>query len=277
MAVKTWKGFVTFGMLSIPVYLNTCARDKRIDMHTYHVACDGQVKMPKYCPICQVQLQASEIYKGYETGTGIVKITEAELDGITPETGHIVEISECVKWDQLDPSLLAESFYILPDTAGAKGYSLLTKVLRDSGLVAIGQLTKNGREHVVVLRPKATGLMLHFLWYESEVNRVPEFESFESAALTTTEIKLGTQLAQSLVSDFDHAKFEDGYAMRLTTLISSKLDKTIQPPTLVKAMTPAVMDISSALQASLANPKRKAAAEEAAPKGKAKGKGKKAA
>jgi DNA end-binding protein Ku len=276
MAQKVWKGHLSFGLLNIPVFLNTCARDKRIDMHNYHVACNGPVKMPKFCPQCQVQLQPTEIFKGYETGTGIVKITDEELDSITPETGHIVEITECVKWDQLDPSLLAESYYILPDTAGTKGYSLLAKVLRDANLVALGQLTKNGREHIVVLRPKNRALMLHYLWYENEVNRVPEFESFEPVALTATEIKLGAQLAQSLASDFEHAKFEDGYAMRLNTLISSKLDKTIQAPAPVKTVAPPVMDISAALEASLKSPKRKIVPQEAAaPIAAAKGKSKK--
>jgi DNA end-binding protein Ku len=280
MATKVWSGFLQFGLLNIPVFLNTAARDKDVKMHNYHVACNGPISMPKFCSKCQVHLQPGEIYRGFDRGKGqgVVPISDQELEDITPETGHIVEISECCKWDQLDPSLLAESFYILPDDAGAKGYSLLAKVLRDSNLVAIGQLTKNGREHVVVLRPKGAALMLHYIWYQSEIKKVPEFESFAPVALSATEIKLGTQLAQSLVSDFEHGKFEDGYAMRLTTLISSKLDKAIQPPVPVKTVTPAVMDISAALSASLAAPKRRITLQpDAEPKVKAKKRSKKAA
>src|SRR5712671_5491322 len=193
MATKTWKGHLRFGALTIPVFLNVAARDQRIELHSYHSVCNSSVKMPKFCPACNLNpVPPDQIYKGYDTGSGIVKITEQEMDAITPETEHIMDVSEIVKWENVDPVYLAESFYLLPDPAGVKAYSLLVKTLKDTGRVAIAQLTKSSREHMVCLRPKGNGLMLHYLYYQTEVNRVPEFESLPMSSFTSNEMTLAT-------------------------------------------------------------------------------------
>jgi DNA end-binding protein Ku len=275
MAVKCWKGFLKFGLLSIPVYLNVAARDKRIDLHTYHEACNSQIKAPKYCPKCEVMLQPTETYRGYDAGNGIIKLTDEEMESITPDTDKAMEISDCVEWKDVDPIYLAESFYLLPDDAGKKAYSLLAKTLTESGRVGIVQITKSSREHMAVIRPKGAGLMLHYLWYETEIAQVSEFDNLQPVAVTASEVKLAKQLADSLASEFDPEQYEDGYLQRLNTLIASKLDSKIAAPAPVHAAAKsATVDISAALEASLVNrPKRKISVKEepvAAKKGKTK-------
>lgn len=275
MAAHTaWKGYLNFGLLSIPVKLFTAARDKRTETHNFHVACHTQIKMPKYCPACQVQLQPTEIVKGYLTGKGLVQITTEELDSITPETGRIMEISECVSLAEVDLLYFAESFFIVPELAGGKAFWLLAKTLKDTGRVAIVQITKNGREHTAILRAKGAGLTLHYMWFSDEIARIPEFEDLQEVSVSATEAKMARQLCDSLTGAFAPEQFEDGYRMRLDQLIASKLDKAVAPPAPVteKKMA-ATVDIASMLEASLANrPARKAAGKE--PK---KSKGKKAA
>lgn len=258
MASKVWKGHLQFGLLNIPVFLNVAARDKRIDLHNYHKECNGPIKMPKFCPACNVQLQPTDIYKGYDAGNGIVPITEEELDAITPETERVMEISDFVRWKEIDPVYLAESFYLLPDDAGKKAYGLLVKVLNDSGRVGIAKLTKSQREHVVIIRPRGNGLMCHYIWYPAEIAEVPEFENLSEPKLAANEVKLATQLVESLSSEFDPTQYKDGYAERLNQLISSKLDKTIKAPEPVKAtVNSQPQDMMATLMASLKSPKRK--------------------
>src|SRR5438105_2126521 len=123
-AHKVWRGHLTFGLLSIPVYLNVAARDKRVELHTFHTECNGPVKSPKYCPACAKMLSQDEVYKGYQAGNGIVRLSDQEIEAVTPASDKVLEISECVKWSDIDPIYLAESFFLLPDTAGQKAYAL---------------------------------------------------------------------------------------------------------------------------------------------------------
>ena len=286
MATKTWKGFLNFGLLSIPVFLNVAARDKRVETRNFHKACNSPVKMPKYCEHCNCMLQPTEIYRGYEAPTGIIPLGQEELDAIAPATEKVMDIAALVPAKDVDPIYMAESFYLLPDGPGSKAYSLLCKTLVDTNRMAIAQLTKSNREHMVVIRPKGNGLVLNFLWYENEIAKVPEFDNFQPVALSAAELKAAKQLAENLEGDFHPEEFEDGYMQRLNTLIESKLDSTIAAPTPVKAVTPPAMDIMAALTASLTNkPKRKITLKDqplvppitAAPAAKAKGKKGKAA
>lgn len=274
MSTKVWKGFLNFGLLSIPVYLNVGARDKKLELNTFHTACNGRIKMPKWCPSCSVMLEPTETYRGYDAGSGIVKLTDEEMEAITPTTEKVMEISECVEWKDVDPLYLAESFYVLPDDAGRKAYGLLTKTLMETGRVAVVQLTKSSREHVAILRPKGHGLVLNYLWYPNEIAQVSEFENLRPIALSAAETKLAKQLVESLAADFNPSQYEDGYLQRLNTLIASKLDSKVAAPAPINMPTrAATVDISAALEASLKNPRRKAAEkEDDAPKGKKKSK-----
>ncbi len=278
MATRTWKGFISFGLLSIPVGLAVAARDEHISLNMLHSSCKGRIRMPRTCEICKTVVPSEEIVKAYPTGNdAYVVLTEQEIDAIEPQSGKTIEISHCVRAAEVDEVYLGESFFILPEAPGLKAYGLLVRALKDSGRVALAQICKSNREHIVLLRPRGTGLVAHFLFYPSEVHKVAEFDSIVSPDLSKNEIALALKLVESLASDFCPDEFENGYEMRLSQLIASKMDSKVAAPTPVNVPTKVpTIDIASALIASLASPKRKAGTEEAAPKGKAK-KGKKAA
>lgn len=265
MATKVWKGHLNFGLVSIPVYLNTGARDEHTALCQLH-SCGSRTKKPDWCPKCNKQITRDEIQKAYEVGDDkYVLLTKEELDGIAPASEKVMEISECVNAYEVDEIYMAESFYLIPDEGGKHAYALLVKGLKDTGRVAIAQLTKNSREHVVLIRPSGNGLMLHALYYPNEVNRVPEFESLKEQPLPVNEIKLATRLIDSLAAKFDPEQFENGYDMRLNQLIASKLDKAVSAPAPVKVTASVLPDLTAALQASLMKPRRTIAMKEPAP------------
>ena len=251
MATRTWKGYINFGLLSIPVGLCVCARDSHVALKNLHKKCNAPLNMPKICSACKEQVTTDQIVKGYENGDGYVLLNDDELDSILPATEKVMEISETVKWSEVSPHLLAESFYVLPEPPGVKAYTLLQRSLVESGRVALAQLTKNNREHIVLIRPHGTGLMLHMIWYAKEVAQVPEFINFKPASLAPDEVKLAKQLVDSLADKFEPDQFENGYDQRLTQLVSSKLDKTVSAPTPIKPAEPTTIDLMAALQKSI--------------------------
>lgn len=194
MATKVWKGHVTFGLISIPAFMNTCAREsKSVELHTFHKGCGGAMGKPDICKTCKAVVPRVDIEKGYvvdESKGEYIPIPAAEIEAIEPDSNKTIEIRETVKWADVDPLYLAESFYILPEDPGRKAYSLLVHALRKTDRVAIGQVCKSNREHIVLLRPKGDGLVAHFLWYANEVNRVEEFDDFKLEKLSANEEKL---------------------------------------------------------------------------------------
>ena len=257
MARKVWSGHLTFGLVTIPIGLATGARDESTSLGQFHT-CGSRTKRPDYCPECRRIIERSEITKGWEVSKDKhITIAQEEIDVITPTTEKVIEISEFVEWADVDPIYLAESFYVLPEDAGKKPYSLIVKALRDTGKVGIAQMTKNNREHVVLLRPKGNGLMMHCLYYPNEIHELSEFDSMAEYPLSAADVKLAGKLVESLAGPFQPTKYENGYDMRLNQLIASKINSKVLAPTPVKAVVPASIDLTAALQASLDKPKRK--------------------
>lgn len=113
-----------------------------------------------------------------------------------------------------------------PDRAGERPYSLLFEALRASGFVGIAQVAMHRREHVVVIQPGRTGIILHTMYYESEIRRDDEYRIREQVA--EKELKMALLLVDSLAAAFEAAKYRDGYREKLEALFQAKLEA--RPP-----------------------------------------------
>ena len=104
MATSVWKGFLSFGFLSIPVRLFAAARSERISLNQIHEVCNSRIKMPLFCPTCDRKVERNEIIKGYEFDKDqYLLFKEQELDEIEPDSSRTMEIMEFVKFEEIDP------------------------------------------------------------------------------------------------------------------------------------------------------------------------------
>jgi DNA end-binding protein Ku len=88
-------------------------------------------------------------------------IDDEDIKKITPKTAKVNGDSEFVPDAELDAVYLDSSYYLQPDEAGEKAYTLLYKAMKDSGHFGIAKITMHNREHVVVHRPGKHGILLH--------------------------------------------------------------------------------------------------------------------
>src|SRR6266566_1603524 len=115
MATSVWKGYLTFGLISVPVRLFSAARTEHISLNQLHDKCKGRIRQPLFCPTCERMVERSEIVKGYEYEKDqYVLFTEEELDKIEPPSAHVMEILEFVKLGEVDPLYFDASYYLSP-------------------------------------------------------------------------------------------------------------------------------------------------------------------
>ena len=60
-----WKGAVNFGLINIPVKLMTATKKNNIRFRNLHGECNTPVKMKRYCPKCEREVEYGELVKGY--------------------------------------------------------------------------------------------------------------------------------------------------------------------------------------------------------------------
>ncbi len=295
MASTVWRGFITFGLISIPVRLFRAARAERVSLRRLYRAAPRETadreKGPSLVaptvsksapvplrrlesastlmPIQQASVQKGtdelvpqeSVVKGYEYEKGrFVAVEPEELKEIAPKTATEMEIEEFVQLSEIDPVYFETSYYVKPEDAGAKAYGLLYRSLQQTSLVAIAQFAMHSREHVVVLRPGKIGIIAHTMFYSSEVRAEEEYRA-DTKSVTPKELELAQMLIHSLAGSFEPGKYRDKYRERLESMLARKVQG--QPATRAeKPQTPAdVVDITEALRKSLANLKKPASSD----------------
>ena len=270
MATTVWKGHLTFGLISIPMHMSAAARGERISFNQLHSVCHSRLKQPLFCPVCNRNVERSEIVKGYEYEKDqYVLFSEEELDKIEPSSARVMEILEFVKLDEMDPLYFDSSYYLSPEDAGLKAYQLLTNSMKESGYGAIAKLTMHQREHIVVIRPGSKGMTLHTMFYSNEI-RAAESVPTNKVELKDQEKKLAQQLIESLAAPFEPQKYRDEYQENVRGMIAAKLKGQEVTEVAQPHMAP-VIDLMEALKKSLAEkqaPASAAASAAPAPVGK---------
>lgn len=259
MATTVWKGHLTFGLISIPLRMFTAARGERVSFNQLHNVCHSRLKQPLFCPVCNRNVERSEIVKGYEYEKDqYVLFSEDELDKIEPPSAKVMEIIEFVKLDEMDPLYFDASYYIVPEEAGLKAYMLLMKSMQETGYGAIAKLTMHQREHIVIIRPGAKNLTLHTMFYSNEV-RAAESLPAGNVEVREAERKLAEQLISSLAAPFKPEKYRDEYSDNVRAMIAAKLQGKEVAEVAQPHIAP-VIDLMEALKKSLAEKRAPAAA-----------------
>jgi DNA end-binding protein Ku len=263
MASTVWKGFISFGLITIPVRLFAAARTERVSFNQIHQVCGGRIKQQTFCPQCDRVVERSELVKGFEVEKDrYVIVNDEDVKAIAPASSDTMEILEFVKADGIDPIYYDSSYFMVPEEAGKKAYHLLLETMKKSGYSAIAKVAMHQREYTVVVRPHADGLLLHTMFYPEEVREVPEFRRDENVAVKPQEVALAEKLVEGLAADFDPSKYHDEYQTKMQQMIEAKKEGLAVSAEVPKKRAP-VIDLMQALQKSLGELPRKPATSQA--------------
>jgi DNA end-binding protein Ku len=256
MSTTVWKGHVAFGMVSFPVKLQAAARSQSVQFHQLHRQDHSRVKQVLYCQAEDRPVARAELVKGYEYEKDrYVVLNEADLARAEPRTARVMEVLEFVPAAEVDPVYLDASYYVLPEAAGVRPYTLLFAAMRQCGMVALAQWTAHNREHLVLLRPGVFGLILHTLYYHDEVRALEEFRT-DTSQIQGRELELATLLVDSLAAAFEPAKYRDNYRENMRVLLDAKIrGQEVAAAATEPGLLP-MRDILEALKASLAKTRK---------------------
>lgn len=281
MASTVWKGYISFGLISVPVRLYVAAREEHIGFNQIHKSCGTRIRQQLWCPLDQRVVERDEIEKGFPNGDGTyVLVSSQELRALEAESSETMAIQQFVSLDEVDPLYYETSYYTVAEEPGRRAYALMMQAMQKQNLGAVARLTLHQREQVILLRPYAHGLVLHTLYYPEEVRETPEFGSQKPLELQDAEIQLAEQFMTALRAPFHPDAFHNSYQERVEQLIESKSagDEGPEPPKKRKPMAP-VINLMDALRASIAKKEGRvvpaASSEPAQPSSKKAGSGRK--
>jgi DNA end-binding protein Ku len=258
-----WKGTISFGLVSIPIKLYSATEDKDINLRSLHKECHTPIQYEKKCPNCEKEITNDDIVKGYEYVKGkFVILSDEELKELKDE--HVdksVEIIDFVKLEEIDPIYFNRSYFMGPGENGSKAYALLREALIKTGKIGVAEITIRSKQHMAVVRVYKNCLVMETIHYPDEVRNVQEVPAVpENVDIQEKELETAIMLIDQLTTEFQPEKYKDEYRTALMDLIQEKINKN-EGTTAKEVPRTNVVDLMSALQASIEKTKQKATAK----------------
>ena len=247
-----WKGFISFGLVSIPVKLFPATETKSIGFSLLHKEDGAPIKYKKFCEHCNEEIGQSEIVKGYEFSKGqYVTFSEDELESISELKGRQIEITDFVDLKEVDPIYFQKSYYLAPGEGGEKPYMLLLTALKETNRIAIAKISLRTKESISMLRVyEDNTLALSTVFYPDEIRKTSLLEIPDNISVNETELSMAKMLIDNLTHPFQPEKYKDEYREKLNEIIQKKIinEKIEYRP---EAPPANVIDLTEALKLSL--------------------------
>ena len=227
-----WKGAISFGLVMIPVKLYAATEQKDITFRQVHREDGGRIRFRRVCSVCGEEVAYEDVAKGFELPTGeIVILTEDDMADLPLPSSRSIEVIHFTPAEQLDPILLNRSYFIEPESVGARAYVLLRDALERSGKVAIAQVALRQRESLATLRCRDGVLVLETLLWPDEIREAAFGFLDDDIEVRSQELKMASSLIDSMTFDFDPEAHHDGYREALQELVDAKTEgrDVVQP------------------------------------------------
>lgn len=249
-----WKGSVSFGLVNIPVKLFSATESKDIRLRQLHKECHTPIKYEKICPTCETKLESNDIVKAFEyVKDKYVVLEDQELELLREENeAKSVEIVDFVKLEEIDPIYFDRSYFIGPGDNGKKAYALLREALKESGKIGVAKITIRSKEQLAVIRVYQNNLVMETIHYPDEVRNADEVPGVpETLEVSDKELETAITLIDQLTAEFEPDKYRDEYRIKVQQLIEGKVTNNEGRTTTKDTPKTNVVDLMSALQASL--------------------------
>lgn len=255
----TFKGTLTFGVMTIGVRAFTATEDDKVSFKSLH-SCGSTLKMGDMrCPVCECNVPKSEIQKGYEVAKGeYIVVTPEEIENCKISSTDKMIVKQFAAASDFDPIYFESTGFLCPEEGSptyAKVFALLRSGMVTTNKVAVVEYNRNDRNRTAILRPITLsdgkeGIAISYLLQENEVRTS---ENWKPVLLTEKETKLAADLVNGLTEDFDITEHYDGYTANLRAMLEAKINKTEAPTFAKQAAAPVAteFDILASLEASL--------------------------
>ncbi|MES2177872.1 MAG: Ku protein [Gemmatimonadota bacterium] len=271
-----WKGSLAFGLVNIPVELRPAVRaGEKLSFRQLDKKHHKPIKYDRVSTVDGKSVPWSDIVKGFEISKGkFVVIDAKDFKSAEPEMSRVLEMTDFVPSDSIDPRYFDSPYFLVPREGGDKAYALLRDALEATGKVGIGTFALRQKQHLAAVKPMGNALVLELMRFNAELVDPDEmkFPTSAGAKVRPQEREMAVKLIETLANEFDPAKYKDEYHEKLKAIIKAKAKGKALPVEAIETReNTKIVDLVARLQESLAASKggsgsRKTAAKKSARK-----------
>jgi len=252
MARSIWNGTVTFGLIAVPIKVNSAVEDRSVHFHQVHESDGARIKQKRICSKEGKEVPYKEVAKGYELSSGeYVLLSPDEIAAAAGESSHRIALEEFVCAPEIDPVFYDRTYYLAAGEDGEDAYRLLHDALATSSRAGLGRWVFHNREYLVAVRSLDGVMALHTMRFADELVKARDLDLPKPSRVPSRrEIDMAAALVESMHAPFRPTAFKDTYRARLLELIERKAkgeEIEHEPPPEPEEMP----DLLAALEASL--------------------------
>ena len=219
-----WRGSISFGLVNVPVRVYSATESHDVRLHQVHGEDGGRIRYQRKCEVCGKVVAYEDISKAYDDGDQTVVLTDEDFAALPAEQAKEIEVVEFVPADQIDPIRLDKAYFLEPDKAALKPYTLLRRALEDTERSAVVTFALRQKTRLAVLRVRDKTLLLQTMLWDDEIREASFDVLDEVPRVSAKERDMASQLVESLAADFDPSEFSDDYQVQLRQLVEAKLE-----------------------------------------------------
>ena len=275
MARAIWKGAISFGLVHIPVSLNSAVSSDRVDFDWLDARSMEPVGYQRVNKVTGKEIAREHIVKGVEYQKGrYVVISEEEIRQARPEATQTIDIFAFVASDEIPLQQFETPYYLSPDRRGGKVYALLRETLESTGKVALAKVVLHTQQHLALLRPLEDALVMITLRWPEEVRSLDSLELDKSVSATNIdkrELQMARRLVEDMSSHWTPEDYRNDFKDTIMGMVEEKASQgkiaTVEAPDTGDQQKSAdIIDLTELLKRSLGG--RQAPAKKPAPGGK---------
>lgn len=221
-----WSGTISFGLVSIPVYLHAAHRSGGV--HARMLDRDGTpLKRRFYCEIDGVAVDRDEIARGIEglDGQSIV-VSDDELEALSPRKSRDIDLRLFTKIEHISTLHYERSYFLLPGGESSKAYRLLGIALHKLGVAGIATFVMREKEYLVAIVADSGMLRADSLRFADEVRAPPDAGLSSTAAGSAQRIaELSKAIEGRTAKRVLPEMLGDAFADRVRAALRSKIKR----------------------------------------------------
>jgi len=227
MRTSIWKGSISFGLLNIPVSLQTAVQEKELHFSMLDKKDLSRITYKKFNATTEKEVPCERITKGYEYEKGhFVVLSDAELKKANIRATQTIDIEDFVLYEEIDPLLFEKPYYAIPQKGAEKGYYLLCEALKKSHKVAIAKIVIRIKQRLAMLMPQNNCLVLEILRFNHEIRRPDQPDSKVQPSkmrIHPQEMKMAEELIAGMTSPWKPERYKDTYFDDVMRSINQKI------------------------------------------------------
>src|ERR1700723_2017350 len=132
-----WKGAISFGLIYVPVELNTASKENTLPLHMLDSRDFAPVGYHRVNKTTGKEVDWGHIVKGYEYRKGeFVALTDADFKHANVKASETIQIDTFCDVAHIPAMYYEKPYYLSPARGGEKVYTLLREALESPGEVA---------------------------------------------------------------------------------------------------------------------------------------------